>query len=110
MISIHAPLTGCDCSVGPLHCSLVISIHAPLTGCDDFHNADAVSRLISIHAPLTGCDNPFARLNVDTGISIHAPLTGCDLKSNWHSSMTSNFNPRTPHGVRLSNWATRMMS
>ena len=35
MISIHAPLTGCDLIVIALPVLYtVISIHAPLTGCD----------------------------------------------------------------------------
>ena len=34
-------------------------------------------------------------------ISIHAPLTGCDSSSLLPATRSSNFNPRTPHGVRL---------
>ena len=38
------------------HVGIVISIHAPLTGCDyDWHMTATVDG-ISIHAPLTGCD------------------------------------------------------
>ena len=81
LISIHAPLTGCDClmhSIG--HIQSPISIHAPLTGCDlkilmlkgkdgdDFNPRTPYGMrpffkfinflliIISIHAPLTGCD------------------------------------------------------
>ena len=80
LISIHAPLTGCDFS--PFSRSgtfswnfnprtphgvrlaivelddgrVVISIHAPLTGCDGQEDAIAILQTISIHAPLTGCD------------------------------------------------------
>ena len=34
-------------------------------------------------------------------ISIHAPLTGCDYISSAPPAFRNNFNPRTPHGVRL---------
>ncbi len=34
----------------------VISIHAPLAGCDAAFVVVRVSMLISIHAPLAGCD------------------------------------------------------
>ena len=35
-------------------------------------------------------------------ISIHAPLAGCDLYRSFAISSISNFNPRTPRGVRQS--------
>ena len=57
IISIHAPLAGCDAAVAKLYRAAVwISIHAPLAGCDE--NSDVVPRPneISIHAPLAGCD------------------------------------------------------
>ena len=83
LISIHAPLTGCDYVFGAKNQATAISIHAPLTGCDqicvdifvrkDYFNPrtphgvrlalpDSVSarKAISIHAPLTGCDSGFA--------------------------------------------------
>ena len=105
----------------------VISIHAPLTGCDNkyFCKRKSISP-ISIHAPLTGCDvvaesvqfintnfnprTPYGmRLSLLDGyiwvilISIHAPLTGCDAYCNCASCLIySYFNPRTPYGMRLS--------
>ena len=33
-------------------------------------------------------------------ISIHAPLAGCDLPADFAGPDVSNFNPRTPCGVR----------
>ena len=33
-------------------------------------------------------------------ISIHAPLAGCDTPPSWRSTTPSDFNPRTPCGVR----------
>ncbi len=130
------------------HVSVVISIHAPLAGCDrDTEQLLIVAVNISIHAPLTGCDvtgvrrtKPPPNFNprtpcgvrriqgaqpgivavfqsthpsrgvtllhqiVDTphAISIHAPLAGCDDNSRTaHCLPPRHFNPRTPRGVRL---------
>ena len=57
-----------------------ISIHAPRTGSD-----------VSFRAPACGCD-----------ISIHAPRTGSDRSRAGHSPRRRDFNPRSPHGERLS--------
>ena len=101
VISIHAPLAGCDLhksvvemidskfqSTHPLRgataavleptAAFGISIHAPLAGCDATVEAYDSATVISIHAPLAGCDailRPPAAWRV---ISIHAPLAGCD--------------------------------
>ena len=81
--------------------TISISIHAPLTGCDTPVRKIQADFQISIHAPLTGCDwcHPFHRQN--RIISIHAPLTGCDLAATGIRLQTSDFNPRTPYGMRL---------
>ena len=56
---------------------------------------------ISIHAPLTGCDpSKEDSHHLIFIISIHAPLTGCDKIRSLFSSVPSNFNPRTPYGMR----------
>ncbi len=146
LISIHAPLTGCDI-VYKVDCARYrISIHAPLTGCDFKLNCERGIQDISIHAPLTGCDsdvcfinlNPIIYFNPRTPygmrlnfinpsiqtkefqsthplrdatecsrrgftikrISIHAPLTGCDGRSFITIGKITNFNPRTPYGMR----------
>ena len=101
MISIHAPLTGCDFDYTKIRFPWTISIHAPLTGCDagihtpidttpEFQSTHPsrgatkktelknVAGQISIHAPLTGCDNVSPSNSGPFPISIHAPLTGCD--------------------------------
>ena len=102
VISIHAPLTGCDNKNTPIiyflfifqsthplrdatyvyhicYNGYIISIHAPLTGCDYVDNYEQEIIKISIHAPLTGCDAcKFVFLLNWITISIHAPLTGCD--------------------------------
>ena len=63
MYEIHKPFQsthpsrGATREMGPLHRSLDISIHAPLTGCDCRWMLGYIRTLsISIHAPLTGCD------------------------------------------------------
>ena len=103
----------------------IISIHAPLTGCDYLgYNLPNGIAVISIHAPLTGCDGGTHRKHIwnqnfnprtpygmrpeaVTGdvyaskISIHAPLTGCDDFLGTLFNVFNNFNPRTPYGMRL---------
>ena len=101
LISIHAPLAGCDAHLVALALVCGISIHAPLAGCDANAQGVYTDIAISIHAPLAGCD--FAqRVPVleEQIISIHAPLAGCDRESIFIRSGRSNFNPRTPCGVR----------
>ena len=79
VISIHAPLTGCDRGArGNITRLIQISIHAPLTGCDWVKPFNAWLVNISIHAPLTGCDTGLHQAFTRFIISIHAPLTGCD--------------------------------
>ena len=124
-ISIHAPLAGCDARAGLVYTTDGISIHAPLAGCDGGQRYDETFRNISIHAPLAGCDRRDrpARFPISS-ISIHAPLAGCDIIGSSHYLFSflfqsthplrgatippgrwrcscSNFNPRTPCGVRL---------
>ena len=81
----------------------LISIHAPLAGCDCCERPKRAVFAISIHAPLAGCDNrERIRLYGVFGISIHAPLAGCDGNRSCASTTTTHFNPRTPYGVRRS--------
>ena len=94
------------CGVRPLILSrrpmtILISIHAPLAGCDHELSKLKADWKISIHAPLAGCD---ARdvYGIDNGlISIHAPLAGCDVQAITNFRVIVHFNPRTPCGVRL---------
>ena len=55
---------------------------------------------ISIHAPRAGCDLSELRKHIEHHISIHAPRAGCDLSFDTVPSSSSDFNPRTPCGVR----------
>ncbi len=59
-----------------------------------------LSSIISIHAPRAGCDRSTGKLNLRTAISIHAPRAGCDVVPKPLLLLVSNFNPRTPCGVR----------
>ena len=60
------------------------------------------SPVLSIHAPREGCDGcPPSQDTSPQSISIHAPREGCDIRPAGSSSPASNFNPRTPRGVRL---------
>ena len=81
----------------------VISIHAPLAGCDMYSSVHETEINISIHAPLAGCDA--LRYRSAPGfppISIHAPLAGCDTIALIRPLVGFHFNPRTPCGVRPS--------
>ena len=106
MISIHAPLTGCDIiqdkklikikefqSTHPLRdatqptslphdtLNLFQSTHPLRDATQPLLSLDRMSQ-ISIHAPLTGCDSGMFGEVQNRIISIHAPLTGCDRDSN----------------------------
>ena len=101
IISIHAPLAGCDDSAADICRLLDISIHAPLAGCDKIDGEILGLSDISIHAPLAGCDTLAILKGNGQHISIHAPLAGCDHGTWRPTPFPANFNPRTPCGVRL---------
>ena len=105
-ISIHAPLAGCDVLALLIGLVASISIHAPLAGCDlRLWEIFYPKIQISIHAPLAGCDGLFIdRIHPQIFISIHAPLAGCDQGSTVVKTVTLNFNPRTPCGMRQQNF------
>ena len=79
----------------------LISIHAPLAGCD---RALMMARAVLMHFnPRTPCGVRLAVLVlILTGcsISIHAPLAGCDQRLRFRTCPRHDFNPRTPCGVR----------
>ena len=106
LISIHAPLAGCDVS-DPERAKYYswISIHAPLAGCDRTGYAGRAGvHGISIHAPLAGCDLRLAIIpSITVYISIHAPLAGCDQGI---SSLTLCFLPfQSTHPLRGATFA-----
>ena len=104
VISRFYPRTpaGCDREVHkPQRIASLISIHAPLAGCDFLRCRSSAARPISIHAPLAGCDSDHAVIRGQIRISIHAPLAGCDQHLAIEMVAGMDFNPRTPCGVRL---------
>ena len=82
--------------------NMFISIHAPHTGCDTGNVTKEVDQceFQSTH-PTRGATYTLIKSNKGGLISIHAPHTGCDPLSHAASANTYDFNPRTPHGVRL---------
>ena len=49
-----------------------------------------------------GCDPDMEMIiTCQSFISIHAPLTGCDAINSEAETILSDFNPRTPYGMRL---------
>ena len=123
-ISIHAPPVGSDNTVRLLRSEIGISIHAPPVGSDRRALPGHLRRSISIHAPPVGSDAraadyfkkpskfqstlplwgatvlPEIRGFFNT-ISIHAPPVGSDGTSGFPSSLSTDFNPRSPCGERL---------
>ena len=79
----------------------LISIHAPLAGCD-LQARQGLPAFRDFN-PRTPCG---VRRDMVIGyitslpISIHAPLAGCDHYAHTGSAWPWNFNPRTPCGVR----------
>ena len=84
LISIHAPLAGCDLTQIKNQLLRAISIHAPLAGCDFFLAANCASREISIHAPLAGCDTILRPFSVTApAVQSTHPLRGAT--GTWYS-------------------------
>ena len=147
LISIHAPLAGCDsfcgisnlivinfnprtpCGVRLMRPYMSLGIPAfqsthplrgatgettcmsrswtdfnPRTPCgvrrDFMFPSLSVIEFQSTH-PLRGATSKTLQRSSNQRISIHAPLAGCDFSGFLLRSVQSNFNPRTPCGVRL---------
>ena len=124
LISIHAPLAGCDARAAARRgLWLLISIHAPLAGCDwrwpcgaccitasqsthPLRGATGIGQLVSPYRPfqsthpLRGATYATRTAPKQPCISIHAPLAGCDEQLQRHLPGGIDFNPRTPCGVR----------
>ena len=79
----------------------VISIHAPREGCDRTRPDCNRTADISIHAPREGCDCLAALVLAASGTfqSTH-PARGATGNSSPGGHDETNFNPRTPRGVR----------
>ena len=95
----------------------------PVRGATPSVMPDAFIHVISIHAPRAGCDHPRQRKRRRCDISIHAPRAGCDVGADQQRVVVgqfqsthpvrgatvsdsiarldpTDFNPRTPCGVR----------
>ena len=87
-------------------CLRLISIHAPLVGCDSCAVPIlATCGYFNPRTPRGVRHGPKNTSTAATGISIHAPLVGCDLMHDITVNGPKDFNPRTPRGVRLVNGA-----
>ena len=102
LISIHAPLAGCDALYTTLFINSKISIHAPLAGCDPSRHFFSKGPLHFNPRTPCGVRQRLDELHVEfESISIHAPLAGCDHRHpGQDDGAADHFNPRTPCGVR----------
>ena len=100
-ISIHAPLAGCDPGVHRM--AARPENFNPRTPCGVRPLQDvpvyAANVFQSTH-PLRGATKRLQNLASAWQISIHAPLAGCDVIAAKNTHNITNFNPRTPCGVR----------
>ena len=119
LISIHAPLAGCDLQVRQglpafrdfnprtpcgvrletrMRVSKPIKFQSthPLRGATITRTPARRGHGISIHAPLAGCDMERLTKRLDNGISIHAPLAGCDCSSRRTSACATKFQSTHP--------------
>ena len=104
-ISIHAPLAGCD-SVW-IKVLYLMQYFNPRTPCGVRRKKrldnSIVNQFQSTH-PLRGATTWIGVGLAESLISIHAPLAGCDSRSRCRPKQAGNFNPRTPCGVRHSQY------
>ena len=100
-ISIHAPHAGCDsASATTSDCPILFQSTHPMRGATVRLGGPVFRAVISIHAPHAGCDVSQILCTCSTIISIHAPHAGCDRTAGEAVQRSSDFNPRTPCGVR----------
>ena len=101
VISIHAPLAGCDLAVS--RSSRRAANFNPRTPCgvrpESGNRRRQWEEFQSTH-PLRGATRKRHDLHRKSEISIHAPLAGCDRCWRRSRRRSSHFNPRTPCGVR----------
>ena len=102
LISIHAPLTGCDVINPTIYNRYTkISIHAPLTGCDHFNSA-CVFVIIYFNPRTPYGMRPFSSYSLwlCTKFQSTHPLRDATITSSIYANNQQNFNPRTPYGMR----------
>ena len=103
LISIHAPLTGCDKNVRKNRQSE--KNFNPRTPYGMRHNyifEKINERYFNPRTPYGMRHFEGDILTLVIVISIHAPLTGCDLERLLKPIWMNDFNPRTPYGMRQS--------
>ena len=95
------PVRGATSAGGGVMDNPIISIHAPRAGCDGIWLSTWTAKPIfqSTH-PVRGATPSFAEMYDNRKISIHAPRAGCDIWWALVLMFISDFNPRTPCGVR----------
>ena len=101
-ISIHAPRVGCDISF--LHSIHSLGYFNPRTPCGVrplAHGFRSTPSIFQSTHPVWGATTAAAEQLPVLLISIHAPRVGCDKVMRRLSDIDTNFNPRTPCGVRL---------
>ena len=82
---------------------MIISIHAPRTGSDDSLADSSLQVAISIHAPRTGSDRTQGTTPCRTSsFQSTLPARGATASCSAESCLPRYFNPRSPHGERLS--------
>ena len=80
-----------------------ISIHALLTeGDTEQEYTNSIENLFQSTPSSRRATSAVAEQGRESGISIHALLTEGDSKGNAYVTVGVNFNPRPPHGGRLS--------
>ena len=123
IISIHAPLAGCDPKTVPKFAdswyfnprtpcgvrhgyfsrfspTLAFQSTHPLRGATSPSSSYSLISIFQSTHPLRGATPTIYSLDMDYFISIHAPLAGCDPRHSDGYAEARHFNPRTPCGVR----------
>ena len=126
-ISIHAPRMGSDPQTTAPSDTGFISIHAPRMGSDLSDRSRENKMSISIHAPRMGSDSTRFKSNIANAVfqstlpawgatahvllsrKLHVlfqstlPAWGATVLSSLTVASVIHFNPRSPHGERLTN-------
>ncbi len=80
----------------------------PARGATSRRTTPRAKRTFQSTLPARGATINPATMNGSQGISIHAPRTGSDRNAEGFEWGVSYFNPRSPHGERLMNFARRV--
>ena len=98
LISIHAPIVGCDIMWGSSKPTAIrISIHAPIVGCDKATHEDSYKfALFQSTHPSWGATYAIIYGFSQDDISIHAPIVGCDLMLPSVSQILGTFQSTHP--------------